>query len=522
MGKRKSRRMSEALEETEEPLYAVRGILDEDKTRYLVDWENIGSESFEPTWEPKAFVTKPAIQEWEAKKKKELAQERKAKRKSTTTDRLSSREPVQIDEDDEEDQQPSTTTDSERQPSIKLNLSKKKPVVEVNTTRESEPEHTKTKPGDSRTSEILNAQAEDEDEIAAPKPAKRGPGRPRKSDAAPEGVSKQKEQVHNGEDSSRPPVMLKLGPSNGQKRKRLPSKSSRVVNISSDDNDSDVHPTHLAKRRRKTVPESSEEPGHAEVVKPTATPKKRGRPREPTPKTPVVVSGTEEAGAMEIEESDLYDDPAAAQLQREVRSARKQSPGRQPSPEFDDEISDFRSSQIVIGTQQDPPRVEEGAIMEEPAESQSMVDAAAASSLSAKNSAYEPSGSTFENTTVNSSSGVHTIPNLLRRFGPDAVIADSQSHLDGSSLHISDQRPDAEQVMDDQMEAHEDASTESQIVVDHELTEQMITQDLPVPESSMPQVRTIHPPLHPSLFYYATLLSNRSVSRSATTRLDAL
>ena len=165
------------------------------------------------------------------------------------------------------------------------------------------------------------------------------------------------------------------------------------------DNDSDVPPTHVAKRRRMTVPESSEQPQHAEVVKPTATPKKRGRPRKPTPRTPFVVSGTEAAGAMEIEVSDLYDDPAATQLQHEVRSARKQSPSRQPSPELDDETSDFRSSQIVIGTQQGPPRVEEDAIMEEFKGPQPMSEDAAASSLSAKNSAYEPSGSTFENTT---------------------------------------------------------------------------------------------------------------------------
>jgi len=202
----------------------------------------------------------------------------------------------------------------------------------------------------------------------------------------------------------------------------------------------------------------------------------------------------------------LYEDPAAAQLQREVRSARKQSPGRQllsrqspgrqPSLEFDDGISDFCSSQIVRGTQQEPPRLGEETVTEEPADSQSMVDAAAASSLSAKNSPFEPSGSTFENITINSSSGVHTIPNLLhRRFGPDAIILDSQSYLDGSSIHISEQRTEAEEVMDDQMQIHEDASTESQIVVEHDIADKMMTQELPVPESSIAQVRpiAIHP-----------------------------
>lgn len=498
--KRKSRQVSDEPEEPQEPFYSIRGILKETKTHYQVDWDDIDGKSFPPSWEPKSFVTAVAIQEWEdqKKEKKRLAAERNKKRRSTagrqsTADSLSSREPTQVDEDDEESgKQPDATTTSGRQPSFKLVHGKKKPIVEVNATTSRSESANKKKPGNPRKSEVSNAQADDE-AIVAPPPAKRGPGRPRKSDIAPEGIFRQKEQADNGEGPSRPPVTLKSGPSTGQKRKRAAS-ASKVVKISSDD-DSDV--PLRAKRRRNVVPESSGEAQHAEESKPAAAPKKRGRPRKQRPMTPVVVSGTEEAGAMEIDDSELYDDPAAAQLQREVRSARKQSPGRQlssrqspgrqPSPEFDDEISDFDSSQIVRGTQQEPHRVEEDAVMEEPAHSQSIVDAAAASSLSAKNSAYEPSGSTFENTTVNSSSGVHTLPNLLqRRFGPDAVISDSQSYLDGSSLHISEQRIEAEQVMD-----VEDATTESQIVVEHETTNQMMTQDQSVPESSIAQVRPI-------------------------------
>jgi len=507
--KRKSRHVSEEPEENQEPYYSVRGILKESKNKYYVDWEDIGSESFSPTWEPKAFVTADVIQEWEDKKKekKRLALERNKKRKSNIAGRLSSHEPTQIDEDEEEpgsENQTPATTASERRPLIRVKFSKKIPVVEVDSpaTRVSELKPTETKSGNSRLSEAANAQAEDKDEVAAP-PAKRGPGRPKKSNAAVEGVSKEKEKVDNGEGSSRPPVILKL-PSTGQKRKR-PVSASKAVNISSDD---DLDVPLRAKRRRTAVPESSEEAQHVQEAIPTAAPKKRGRSRRPSPKTPVGASGTEEDGAMEIDESELYEDPAAAQLQREVRSARKQSPvrqllsrqspGRQPSPEFDDEISEFRSSQIVRGTQQEPLHLGEDTVMEEPADSQSIVDAAAASSLSAKNSPFEPSGSTFENITINSSSGVHTIPNLPhRRFGPDAIILDSQSYLDGSSIHISEQRTETEEVMDDQMQIHEDASTESQIAVEHDIADKVMTQELPVPESSIAQVRSIA--IHPSI-----------------------
>jgi len=50
--------------------YTIRGILDENATDYLVDWEDIGSQSFSPTWEPKGNDTDLAIQVWEEEKKK--------------------------------------------------------------------------------------------------------------------------------------------------------------------------------------------------------------------------------------------------------------------------------------------------------------------------------------------------------------------------------------------------------------------------------------------------------------------
>lgn len=516
--KRKSRQMSDVPDEPEEPYYSVRGILDENKTKYLVDWEDIGSTKYPPSWEPKGFVTGDVVQEWEEEKKqKQLAEERKKKRKSI----------VQIDDDDEEEprsqKRPPTTntasgSGSKPKPSLKLSFGKQKPVVEIEAPTAKVSEPVKRKPGRPRKSEVSIVQPEEDEDDIAPPSVKRGRGRPRKSNPVIEVDPKEKEQDDDDEDSEHQSVKLYLGkvakpgPSTGLKRKRNVG-SSKVVDISSDD-DSDVPIRTQIKRRRTVVPDSSEEAqlAHKEVQC-IATPKKRGRPRKypipgsvaSIPVTPVV---TASVGTTEIEDSEIFD-AAAAQLQREVRSARKRSPGRQPSPrqsparqpspEFDEGVSDFRSSQIVKGTQPEPPRTEqENESLEELPDSQSMIDAAAASSLSAKNSAYEPSGSIFDEFT-NSSSGVHTIPNfLVRRFGPDAVISDSQSYLDASSVHISEQRTQAE-VMHDQMEISEDATTESQIIVEHEVTEQMITQDLPVPESSIAQVRHTPPLAHSSI-----------------------
>lgn len=47
--------------------WAAKGIVDEDKYRYKVAWENHPKtgEVFEDTWEPKAFVSKSLVQDWE-------------------------------------------------------------------------------------------------------------------------------------------------------------------------------------------------------------------------------------------------------------------------------------------------------------------------------------------------------------------------------------------------------------------------------------------------------------------------
>jgi hypothetical protein len=508
--KRKSRQMID--EEPEEPKYAVRSILDENKTKYLVDWEDIDGQSFAPTWEPKNFVTPDLIPDWE-----ELKEQRKNKRKSTASRPSTDGKAIQRDDDeddnDDEDEESTTASGSRSasvmKPSITLKFSKQKPVVEVTPPAARVSESTKKGRGRPHKSEVTNIQSGEELVAnSSKKPGKLPVGRPRKSNPPPEAAEEERDD--DTESSGRTSIMLRI-----PKRKRGVSNSevvaSEVVNISSDE-DSDIS-LRNTKRQRKIIPDSSDQAQPApEEVQPVVVvaPRQRGRPRKSAlPITPAVASRSAEVGTTEIEDSKMYD-LAAAQLQRETRPARKQTPvrqpsprqpsprqpsPRQPSPEFDEDVSDFRSSQIVRGTQPEPARPEEQntSLEAELTDSQSMVDAAAASSLSAKNSPYEPgatSGSAFDNTTVNSSSGVHTIPNLLtRRFGPDVVVPDSQSYLDGSSLHISEQRIEADQTMNDQVDIVEDASTESQIVVEPEVAEQMVSHDLPVLESSIAQVR---------------------------------
>ncbi|KAK6004648.1 hypothetical protein QM012_008510 [Aureobasidium pullulans] len=521
--KRKSRQLSEPVDE---PFYSIRGILDENKTQYLVDWENIDDQTFEPTWEPKANVTEAAVEEWEEKKQqKALKEERKRKRKSTNFPASSPHEIIQIDDDDEQpetEQQPSkTTTASGSKPLIRIKHTKRRPdaAVEVTPPAPRLRMVIKKKPGPSRNSEVADIQSRrednDEDELASKLPP-RPRGRPRNSLPGPDVVRKAKEQADNAEDTDQQSERLGRSSKSSplQKGSNRTSeqhyKRRKIVHVASNDDDDDDVPlrTMQTKKRKQPLPvsPSDEEVQHTEKRAQLTPAKKRGRPRKvvrrestaPSPTTPAAASRSEEVSMSEIEDSDM-NDAAAAQLQRETRSARKPSPSRQPlprreqSPEFDEEFSDFRSSQILRGTQPEPPRAEEQTTtsLEELTDSQPMVDAAAASSLSAKNSPYEPeatSGSTFVNSTVNSSSSVHTVPHPLpRRFGTDAVIPDSQSYLDASSVHVSAQRIEAEQPMDDQMETFEDASTESQVVVEQADAQQVASRGAPVPESSMVQ-----------------------------------
>ncbi|THY84779.1 hypothetical protein D6C93_08431 [Aureobasidium pullulans] len=313
--------------------------------------------------------------------------------------------------------------------------------------------------------------------------------------------------------------------------KPLPRKSIFIMSASEDDSEVPLKMQNV--RKRRVIAESSDdEVQHikegVQHTEPSAAPKRgRGRPRKYPPptqkdqgpkrsrgrprKTPVAVarspvtsaatSRNEEIGTTEIDDSDAFD-PAAAQLQREVRSARKTSP-RQPSSEFDEGTSEFCSSQILRGTQPEPARsAEQVTAVEnvEEEESEIMVDAAAASSLSQKNSPYEPettSQSIFDSNdsstglAINSSSGVHTLPVPLfaRRFGADVIIPDSQSYLDASSVYISEHQVEPGPLSDVEMEDCEDESTESQIavVMQHGIEQQTPMDEHDVPESSIAQ-----------------------------------
>ena len=126
----------------------------------------------------------------------------------------------------------------------------------------------------------------------------------------------------------------------------------------------------------------------------------RGRPR----KTPVAVarssvtlaatSCNEEIGTTGVDESDAFN-PGAAEPHGKVQSARQTLP-RRPSSEFDKASSEFRPSQILRGIRPELARpaervtvvenITEGEEVEEP---EIMVNAAAASSLSQKDSPYE-------------------------------------------------------------------------------------------------------------------------------------
>ncbi|KAI5270734.1 hypothetical protein E4T47_05857 [Aureobasidium subglaciale] len=593
------------VDKVADDFFEIKSIIGERVNEYRVDWQDIGSKKFTPTWEPKENVTDAAIEEWEEKKR--LKEQRKSggttgkgKGKARDTAGPSSGSFIHFDSDEEDDsgdvQRPSKSLASASKPPVTLKL--KKPVKIVTDTAGSatnSPEPPRKRPGRPSKSATRAQSEEDDDDddddivlMEVTKPVKRGRGRPRKS--LPE-ISRQKEQDDEDVQSfNRPakpakssprqssnrqeaiqddgeiasPAPLKRGP--GRPRKSLlfksteqsdqqsekrkpgrPKKLSRATLDSSDedsnnklsrirrksgpqrtpvvpisiemfDNPDDDAPIQVPKARTsRVIPESSDE--GAEDVPQTS--RQHIQPNTAPvavddPSTPAGAARPDEAGTTEVEESDL--DPAAAQLQRETRSAHKQLPVivEPASRELDEyegeEVSDFHSSQVLRGTQQEPVDHEEqstsfvdaeesAALVDIIAISSSldnvddptaMVDAAAASSLSAKNSPYEPgatTGSTFTYSSVNSSSGVHTMPvpvAVSRRFAAGVVIPDSQSHLDGTSLHLSE--PQIEQVdvsmrVVEDVEDVEDDSTESQIVVEGNAEQDSI------PESSMVQVQ---------------------------------
>lgn len=51
--------------------YKVRAIIDERRTHYLIQWEDdeVTGERYDDTWEPKDYVNRLAVEEWQATKK---------------------------------------------------------------------------------------------------------------------------------------------------------------------------------------------------------------------------------------------------------------------------------------------------------------------------------------------------------------------------------------------------------------------------------------------------------------------
>ncbi|KAI9780104.1 MAG: hypothetical protein M1816_003189 [Peltula sp. TS41687] len=54
-----------------DPLYAIKDIIGENNTQYLIDWENnrVTGEAYAPTWEPKANANRAAVDAWERVKR---------------------------------------------------------------------------------------------------------------------------------------------------------------------------------------------------------------------------------------------------------------------------------------------------------------------------------------------------------------------------------------------------------------------------------------------------------------------
>lgn len=51
--------------------YKVKQILQENRRKYLIAWEDdeVTGEKFEPTWEPKEYANELAVRDWKERKK---------------------------------------------------------------------------------------------------------------------------------------------------------------------------------------------------------------------------------------------------------------------------------------------------------------------------------------------------------------------------------------------------------------------------------------------------------------------
>ncbi|KAG9511740.1 hypothetical protein KCU93_g10447, partial [Aureobasidium melanogenum] len=341
-----------------------------------------------------------------------------------------SKAPLHIDDgDDSKDGTPlkKKTTASGSKPPVVLEIHRtSRPLVEVSPPVSKPSGSLGKKLGRLRTTLKLAQNDEEEISTDTPAPAKRSVGRLRKS--FPEAVRQARDQDRDNEDSSGLQCRIEdeAGPSAVHQRPARPKVSNSP------------RPPRTTSKKALAMNRSSNGPMRS-----------RGRPRKTSVAvarssvTSAATSRNEEIGTTGVDESDAYD-PAAAQAHDEVQSARQTLP-RRPSSEFDKAFSEFRSSQILRGTQPEPARpaeqvtvvknVEEG---EEGEDSEIMVDAAAASSLSQKDLPYElettsysilDSNDSSTGLAINSSSGVYTllVP-LARRYSADAIVLDSQSY----------------------------------------------------------------------------------------------
>ena len=62
--------------QSSQSIWAVKNIIAESDGKYLIDWEDAGGKSFEPTWEPKKYANEEAVRDWESEKAKKQAHAR--------------------------------------------------------------------------------------------------------------------------------------------------------------------------------------------------------------------------------------------------------------------------------------------------------------------------------------------------------------------------------------------------------------------------------------------------------------
>lgn len=414
--------------QSSQSIWAVKNIIAESDGKYLIDWEDAGGKSFEPTWEPKKYANEEAVRDWESEKAKQ------AQARQHQDHELHAPENKRQNASDNEQEGEDAVEDGEG---------------EILAMIPHEHEPLPKKRGRPRKSQPLN-------EVA---PIKRGRGRPRKS--VPENLQPKRprgrprkhpaadqsaiETIAIESDDEEDQVVQELLDTKGGAASR--NDASAVYNVESNDEDEGEEPSRrlISRNHHPILDDSDDEPVSY-------------NPRASADRTTL--------------EATQASDLAAAQLQREAQSVQ---------PSAHEDISNFHSSQVIIGTQPETFQVE----IQDIEDTEELVDAAAASSLSQKNSAYEP-GNTSKSTVadsslfaVNSSSGVHTLI-LPPRFGGGVIIPDSQGFLDASSVHISEHQ------LNTNSSTGQDQGDPA--IEDHAVQQGPSAEDQDVPESSIVKV----------------------------------